>query len=309
MNPNDLARFNQAIALSQAGKKPKAYSLLAQLAQAYPTDSNILLWMAFSSSDLRESRQLLDRVAQLDPQNATLPGAKEWLAQEEQKQAVVVATVVAAPALPVPAPAAEKKSWRDSGESTELPKPNPTAAATPDGVVPKPPEEPKEKASWLFSSAAILGGIVILAVILVVLFSTIFLGDKLAAKGVPVYANSSRLELEQSDKDLMDAYTKLMGASTAGVVKDTSIEIYKVKKTELSKAVQYYNSELKNKGWEGRSISANGISGKVYAKDNSKILALYSVPTIELKGNYNITAEDVLLVGFYAEIDIGAIKK
>jgi tetratricopeptide (TPR) repeat protein len=304
MNSNDLAQFNQATALSQAGQKAQAYKILSQLARTYPNDSNVLLWLAFSADDLRESRQLLDKVAQIDPQNATLPGAREWLAQEEQKQAVVAVPVMAAPALPAP----EKKSWRDRGESTALPKPDPAAAATPDGVVPKPPEEPKEKASWLFSSAAILGGIVILAGILFFLFSTIFLGDKLVAKGLPVYANATRVEFDQRDKDVVDAYSKLMTASTGGLLKDVSLEIYKVKKTELSKFVQFYNTEMKKQGWEGSSVNTGTNSGVFYLKEK-KMLIFTTSSSTGLVGNYNITPDDTLIVGIYGELDLGAIKK
>jgi hypothetical protein len=87
MQPAELEKFNQAVALAQAGRKQEARSLLAELLRTYPNDPNVLLWFAFTTDDLNQSRLALEKVRALDPANPALPGAESWLAQQQAAMA------------------------------------------------------------------------------------------------------------------------------------------------------------------------------------------------------------------------------
>jgi hypothetical protein len=80
-----LERFNTAVRLAQAGKKVEAHSKLKELEIIRPNDSNLLLWLTFTTQDIKAARQWLQKLRQLDPQNPSLVGAYRWLAEEEYK--------------------------------------------------------------------------------------------------------------------------------------------------------------------------------------------------------------------------------
>ncbi|NWJ98389.1 MAG: efflux RND transporter permease subunit [Chloroflexi bacterium] len=84
MQSSDLESFKQAVAQAQAGHKVEANALLTRLRTIYPNEPNLLLWLAFTSFDLTEAKELLIRVGQLDPNNPQLQGAREWLIQQER---------------------------------------------------------------------------------------------------------------------------------------------------------------------------------------------------------------------------------
>ena len=85
MNALDTQTFNQAVALANSGQKREANRQLKSLLQTNPTDGSLLLWTAFTSSDLNEAGDLLGRASAVDPGNASLPGAKQWLTAERAK--------------------------------------------------------------------------------------------------------------------------------------------------------------------------------------------------------------------------------
>ena len=92
MNIADQEIFNQAIALAKQGQKPEANSMLKFLLQTNPLDANLLLWTAFTNTDLTEASNLIDRANLLNPANSLLPEMRAWLAKENAK----------APAMPTP---------------------------------------------------------------------------------------------------------------------------------------------------------------------------------------------------------------
>ncbi|HEX2913032.1 MAG TPA: DUF6159 family protein [Chloroflexia bacterium] len=83
MQAYDLQRFNQAVAMAQAGQQEQAHAILSQLIQIYPEEVNALFWFAFTSSSLAEARSVIARAERLQPNNPTLAHAKSWLAQME----------------------------------------------------------------------------------------------------------------------------------------------------------------------------------------------------------------------------------
>ena len=85
MNSYDLDQFQQAIKLAQSGQKNLAYTRLKILLQANPAEVNLWLWLIFTTPDLAEAEQALDRVRLLDPHNPGLISASNWLHSEIQK--------------------------------------------------------------------------------------------------------------------------------------------------------------------------------------------------------------------------------
>lgn len=85
MNSYDLDQFQQAIKLAQSGQKNLAYTRIKILLQANPAEVNLWLWLIFTTPDLAEAEQALDRVRLLDPHNPGLISASNWLHSEIQK--------------------------------------------------------------------------------------------------------------------------------------------------------------------------------------------------------------------------------
>jgi hypothetical protein len=79
MEPIKQELFKQAVSLARAGQRDEARRYFIELAKEYPTNTKVLLWLVYTGKDLSLSERLLDRVAQLEPDNRTLPAAREWL--------------------------------------------------------------------------------------------------------------------------------------------------------------------------------------------------------------------------------------
>jgi hypothetical protein len=82
MDPAQLQSFNEAVALAQDGRKAAAYQGLARLANSNPNDENILLWLAFTTPDLKESERAITQIKLLNPANPNLGSAAAWLERE-----------------------------------------------------------------------------------------------------------------------------------------------------------------------------------------------------------------------------------
>jgi hypothetical protein len=87
MQPADLIQFNQAVEQLNSGTKAEAYRQIKQLSSKYPDDPNVLLWLAFTSPDLKESEDAIQRISLLDPSNQNLNAARTWLQNEKAKSA------------------------------------------------------------------------------------------------------------------------------------------------------------------------------------------------------------------------------
>lgn len=90
MTPYDLERFNQAVGMAQAGQKTAAHGLLLELQPFYPKNADLSLWLAYTSPDLAEANQWLEKVARHDSANPALPGARSWLAQRHARENTVI---------------------------------------------------------------------------------------------------------------------------------------------------------------------------------------------------------------------------
>lgn len=120
MTEQDTQTMNQAIALAQAGLKTEAHSTLTQLNLKYPNEPNLLLWLAFTSAKPTQAENFLNRVAQVDPQNPALAGARNWLSNQFLPQIPSAAVVANATQTPPSRPVApsERPEWLSKVDPT-----------------------------------------------------------------------------------------------------------------------------------------------------------------------------------------------
>lgn len=86
MSFTDLAAFDQVVALVQAGQRQEAYVQVKALAKMDPTNTNLLLWLAFTTPDLNQAEMAINKVVVLNPFHPSIASAWEWLASERLKQ-------------------------------------------------------------------------------------------------------------------------------------------------------------------------------------------------------------------------------
>lgn len=78
MTSSDQAVFNQAVAQTQSGRRAEAQVILNRLHAAYPSNPEVLLWLAFSSEVAWQAYDWLTRLQSLDPSNPQLANAWNW---------------------------------------------------------------------------------------------------------------------------------------------------------------------------------------------------------------------------------------
>ena len=79
LDQTTLSTFNYALSLAQSDQKSEAHKILIDLCQVHPTNTGILLWLAFTSSSQSEAQNWLGKVSQLEPNNPSLSQAYDWL--------------------------------------------------------------------------------------------------------------------------------------------------------------------------------------------------------------------------------------
>lgn len=86
MDAIDLEKFNDAVALAQAGKKQEAYQRLKALSIATGAkDPSLLLWIAYTTSDLEEAETAIRMAEATNPNSQSVNAAYEWLRQQKLK--------------------------------------------------------------------------------------------------------------------------------------------------------------------------------------------------------------------------------
>jgi pimeloyl-ACP methyl ester carboxylesterase len=80
MNKDDLAKMNKAIEAAQTGQRDAAHADLLALHATNPEDPNLALWLAYTAPGKADAAKYLARAEELNPQNPSLAGAKNWLA-------------------------------------------------------------------------------------------------------------------------------------------------------------------------------------------------------------------------------------
>ncbi len=281
MNPTDLQMFNSAVVLAQSGNTAAAHASLLTLNQRYPDESNVLLWLAFTSSNLKEARAALEKVARNDAANPALPSAQSWLAGQEatqvQAQPVFQAVAVAEPAYatataatPSSAPA---QSWSVRDNTTSGPMASSTFSKGDNDASSEAQEAelsnygsaPAEKGSrWVgiaFVGCILFIGVGLIAGVLMVLGSLSDVGD------MPAPASSRKIDID----------TKSLGSLGQGLnFNDTKYGIFATaeKATSLS---GFYSAKMSDKGWTtAANMTFSPMSLQYYTKgDRVAVVLVY----------------------------------
>jgi hypothetical protein len=99
MDQVQFARLNDAIALAQSGLKSQAYAELKDLVRiTNGKDVTVLLWLAFTTSELEEAETAITMAETVEPANPNVTGAKNWLLQEKANQERIKHPTIAQPA-------------------------------------------------------------------------------------------------------------------------------------------------------------------------------------------------------------------
>jgi hypothetical protein len=79
MTPEDMQRFQQAVAVAQTGQRPQAHAILDNLHRIYPQNADVLLWYAFTTDNPEVARYAVERAEFLAPGNPSVLQARAWL--------------------------------------------------------------------------------------------------------------------------------------------------------------------------------------------------------------------------------------
>ena len=82
-----MRELNSAVALFKAGDKAGANVKLRELQFTHPADANVLLWLAYTTPDLRESRVILDNLERIDPYHPQLSMVRDWIESQARSTA------------------------------------------------------------------------------------------------------------------------------------------------------------------------------------------------------------------------------
>ena len=307
MNSTDLQHINHAIGQAQSGQKATAYATLSQYLATYPNEPNLLLWLTFTAPNTAQSRSYLEKLARLDPANSALASARNWLAKQES-QPVSLPAVAPTPAPAArPAPPAEKRPATDDlhgqmGVKSSRKAARPARSSSSD----------ERSRQWVYWAVGLLTILVIVAAVLLVALNgssdTVFDPsahgtpkasdkDRIAPLGIPVYPNSERLYLSDSDRNRLnaDAINNLKDTGAAKSLSYLYIELYAVKAdTDTSGAVyQFYDLELSKRGW---GFVAGGI-GRFYVNGLKSVKIRTNTPS-ELNldvTRYNLSRNTTLI--------------
>jgi hypothetical protein len=340
MKPEDQQKFEQAVALFQQGHKAKAHAALLALSKTYPTVSAIWLWLAYTSDDLIFARSYLYRVKLLEPENASLPGAEKWLAEEETKRhqaernakkparaahkepiPVQPATVAGKPAnipdiFAAKAPAQAQPTGpgpNQPGQTAEIKpatrgnsKEARPAPENPAGKVKKAKVRRKNRGKLVISLILLfiflgLGGTIAAAIIM-----NGQSPDALRAAGFPVYSGATRLDLAPRDREtIINSYAD---TGQSGNVKNLEFEFYKLKKSDKNTALDFYDTELSKMGWLApprNSVNTGSFNLNSYQKAKQSFFVFTSeVPADAYplpSVRDQVRADELLLIVFRTE--------
>jgi hypothetical protein len=312
-------RFNQAVRLAQAGNQTQAYQDLKQLArETGAQDSNLLLWLAFTSPDLEEAATAISMAETQSPGNPNISGAKGWLHQAKLKAAngsftpETVASGLKAganpldfQALPNQAPVGYKPpapiSEAVSGPKFQTGLDSPFNSLAPDlqsVAIPPGPTIDRRRGVNTRTMLVIASGVV---AVLLIAWAVFFFTSTVSSTnqnqnqtvfekmGLATYSELDTLELPQNIKDQLPTFYSSTDLSKSGL-KFSQMDTYKIKTTSSADDfTRFYKSELNKGGWNVRSISIptnNSQSVMIAVKGNYYIyLALVnsSSPLPELK--------------------------
>jgi hypothetical protein len=308
MNQPDKQKLKQAQALLQQGRKAQAHAMLLDLSHNNPDESAVWLWLAYTADDLIYAGSYLQRVKRIDPNNAALPDAEEWLAHEE-RQRYQAENSSRKPAMPLQEalsqieskPRPHETRLQHARRTGKIPE-EPTQLATR-----TPPPNRRRGRSGLKISLFFLLIYLVLGGALAYLIASNSKPetDSLRRAGLPVYPGAIPLTLTSQDRNTL---VKSYGASQPENSRDLEFEFYKLKKSEQYTALTYYDTEMRKLGWESPpqdAASSDPFTLKSYHKDKQS----FFVFTSDIPGNASplqslrnqLTQNDLLLIVFHTE--------
>ncbi|MDQ3930127.1 MAG: hypothetical protein M3328_13390, partial [Chloroflexota bacterium] len=99
--------MQRGIAASEAGDKQTANAIFRQVAEQYPSNLEVWVWLGWSSPNLDEAEAAFARAAELDPGNEEVALGLRWVASQR-------------PARPQPAPARETPAPEPVQQPTQV---------------------------------------------------------------------------------------------------------------------------------------------------------------------------------------------
>ncbi len=78
--------MQRGIAASEAGDKQTAYAIFRRVAEYYPNNLEVWVWLGWSSADLNEAELAFTRAAELDPGNEEVALGLRWVASQRPSQ-------------------------------------------------------------------------------------------------------------------------------------------------------------------------------------------------------------------------------
>lgn len=78
--------MQRGIAASEAGDKQTAYAIFRRVAEYYPNNLEVWVWLGWSSADLNEAELAFTRAAELDPGNEEVALGLRWVASQRPSE-------------------------------------------------------------------------------------------------------------------------------------------------------------------------------------------------------------------------------
>jgi hypothetical protein len=275
MQPSDLQRFNYAVSLAQSGQKIEANNLLRELSRAYPNDTNVWLWLAFTSSDGAAARFALDRAAQTDPANPALAGARQWVQQEF-------------PAPPVAANPTFTPATYGMSSYGSAPMPGGQVLQAQSAYNQPPLQASLRTADLLADDHKARRGWKVIVPVLTVIGFLLFLGLRIFWRmdvnpfedtTVPPYGSSAVIKF--SDEKVEEFKRGMVENAREGyTIKDVQLRTYLSNTGEQTRILNFYSKEMPDKGWRYLKQFKDGDNVALYygkGKDNAALIMVYKI--------------------------------
>ena len=301
MNSADLQIFNQAVATAQSGQTQAAHATLTSLNQRYPTDTNVLLWMAFTASNWNTASAYIEKVAQFEPNNPSLAGARQWLASQKPLSSPVES--IGYPNFEVSGTTPGNNIYSNPSGYEAFPGATmPSQAYNPaDASISQGAKVTKSRKPWLMVMAAVIVVLLIAITVVVVLngsnttrtfgtTGTTKTPGTTATFDIPAPPNGRSITLDGFLDGVLKQLQESQVQSTQDVIKNSQTAYYAVPNGMLSGLSTFYTQQMTGRGWSAATISipTNNLTvAQLYTKDTKSAAILMVGP---------VTAQDLLSV-------------
>ena len=299
MNTRDLQAFNEAVAAAQSGQTQAAHLELSNLHLNYPSDTGVLLWLAFTAGGWETSNYYLEQVARLEPNNPSLPGAQDWLASQKpvppQSQSIpdpvfepvgaAVSNSAYSASSSYQTPSATS-SWSTTtlpsqvyGDTTETSSGHANGTGEDDAeYLPKKSKKP--------GPIMIAGGISLVAIIItiVLLLTGALNGPAFNGVGdIPAPPNGQQIPLTL-DNSQFNQFALLVGNRQEGE--------YRVPNGKFNEVVSFYRKQMVDNGWSTYPFLIGSSDGslQMYMQGDAYAGIIISTPLTASEAKYRATS-------------------